>query len=156
VRLDISQEFAIAVPRADAWTLLRDVHQLAACIPGTDSVTVLEPDRRYEGTVADRVGPFKVRIALLATVEHHEEPRHLRLSISGRDRATQTRLDGTLEATLAGEPEGPTRVLLAATVNVVGPLTTLGSAVVRRRAAEIFEQFAGCARRMSETGGRAA
>lgn len=147
MRLEIPQEFTVAVPRAIVWGFLQDVRTLAECIPGTDEVAVLEADRRFEGTVADRVGPFRVRVKLLATVEEREEPRYLRVSIAGQDRASQTRLSGALESTLDGPADGPTRVALAATVDVTGPLTTLGASVVRRRAAEIFGGFAVCAKR---------
>lgn len=147
MRIEMSRDFTTPVTANTAWAFLRDVERLTACVPGAEEVAVIEPDQRYEGTVVDRVGPFKVRMRLFVTVEEAEEPRLLRASIRGEDRKSQTRVTGTVQAEILETGDEATSVNIGGAVDLRGPLTTLGAPIVKRRASDIFDQFVEAATR---------
>lgn len=140
--VELTREVDLPADQRAAWAILRDVEQLASCVPGASDVTEVEPDRTYRGLVTDRVGPFKVKMAVDVTIEAMEEPSFLQARLSGSDRISQTTVDGSLQARIRPIAEGVTRLGLTARIEIRGPLTSLGAPVVRRRAVSIFDEFA--------------
>jgi carbon monoxide dehydrogenase subunit G len=54
-----AKQVMVAAPQQAVWNFLWNVSRLAACVPGCDSMAELEPYRRYQATVRDKVGPLR-------------------------------------------------------------------------------------------------
>jgi uncharacterized protein len=138
--LDISKSASINVPQSEAWTLLRDVPRLSACIPKVSNVQVVEPDKRYSAIVSDRIGPFSLSVPVTIEVKDVEEPRRITADLTGDDKRGQARVKGTLEAT-ADAHNGSTELRMAMRLEILGRLATLGAVPIKRRADEVLSEF---------------
>ena len=141
--LEVTKVTVVGVPQVAAWALLRDVQRLSACLPKVSDLVVEEPDTRYTAVVSDRLGPFSLQVPVRIKVLDVEQPRHIMAELTGDDKRGQARVRGTLEATAETQPDGAgTTLTLSMRVEVLGKLATLGAIPMRRRADEIFSEFA--------------
>lgn len=149
--LEIDKQADIAAPPETAWALLRDMPQLARCIPHVSELVEVSPDRHYTATIADKLGPFRVSLPVTIAIEAIEPPHRIVAAINGHDAKGQARLKGQLAAAVAGTAAG-SRLSVQMRIDVLGKLATLGAAPMRRRADQIFDEFiANVLRQLSET-----
>jgi carbon monoxide dehydrogenase subunit G len=141
----VEREIRVAAPPDHVWSFLWDVPRLAACVPGASDVRTVEAGKRYAAVVAEKVGPFKVRVPLDIEVLEVQPPERLRARAGGRDTAVDGLVKIELDVTLAPEAGG-TALRLAADVAVLGKLGTLGHSVIARKSGEIVDRFAGALR----------
>ena len=138
-----------AAPEA-LWVAAMDVPNAARCMPGVAAVTPTATDR-YRGSLLVQVGP--VRLVLdgdITVVARDDSSRRARVTVEARD----TRLGGTVRASvdvaLDPDPAGA-RLGIEAEVEVAGPIATFGEPVIRRKAAQLLEQFADCLARTASS-----
>ena len=141
--LEVSRASDVEATPPVAWSFIRDVARMTACIPNVSELRTLESDRRYSALVNDQLGPFKISVPVEIELQAVEEPRRISAAVTGADRRGQARINGTLGAQIDALESG-TRIALSMRVEVLGKLATLGAAPMRRRADEIFTRFAQC------------
>ena len=139
--VNFSETLTLAATQQDAWNLLRDMKRLAALIPGVESMLPVDQEK-YAATVVERVGPFRLSLKLEVRIVQAIEPSLLKAELSGSDSYGQNRLSGTLCAELNEASSAETVLMMDSRVEVTGKLATLGAAPIRRRANELFAQFA--------------
>ena len=155
--VNLSQTLTLAATQEDAWTLLRDTKRLAGLIPGVEDIVSdqgepggsngVGPQEKHVARVVERVGPFRLALNLEVRIVNAVEPSLLQAELSGSDNNGQNRLSGTVRAELKkAEPAG-TLLSVDASVEVLGKLATLGAGPIRRRANELFDEFAGSLQR---------
>src|SRR5437879_8407490 len=106
--MELSNEFHVAIPVAEAWALLTDVERIAPCMPGAELQEV-EGDE-YRSIVKVKVGPITAQYKGSARfVERDDDGRRAVLRAEGRDTRGQGNANATITATLAPEGHG-TRV----------------------------------------------
>lgn len=128
-----------AAPEA-AWTALLDIDRLVAWVSILEQAAVQEPLARYSATLADRLGPFKLRADLAIAVSDAEPPRFVRVKAAGEDRQVSSRI--SVEATVALEPAGTgTRLEVAGHYEVTGRVATLGAGTIHKKAERVLEEF---------------
>ena len=136
-----SQTLTLAATQQDAWNLLRDTKRLAALIPSVESVTPVDVEK-HVARIVERVGPFRLSLKLEVKIVQAVEPSLLQAELSGADSHGQNRLSGTICAELKKASSAGTLLSMDSRVEVTGTLATLGAAPIRRRANELFAQFA--------------
>ena len=139
--VNFSQTVTLAATQQDAWNLLRDTKRLVALIPGVESVATVDVDK-HVAKVVERVGPFRLSLNVEIRIVQAVEPSLLQAELSGTDLHGQDRLSGTLSAELKEAAPAETLLSMDSRVEVTGKLATLGAAPIRRRANELFAQFA--------------
>jgi carbon monoxide dehydrogenase subunit G len=141
--LKLSEELSLSASTASVWSLLRDTPRLAALLPGVDSVSRIEQasTEAYSARVSEKIGPFKISMNLEVRVTEAAEPSELKASLKGSDLVGLNRMTGTLEIALTTEADG-TRMHFDASIEILGKLATLGAIPIRRRAAQVFAEFA--------------
>ena len=162
--VNLNRTLLLEANQQQAWLLLRDTKRLAGLMPGVEGITsengtsengASENGRSEIGTsggtgaalekhvadVAEKVGPFRLKLKLAVTVLRAEEPSLIEAQLNGADAKSENRLSGTLRAEL--KERGPMATLLSmdASVEVIGKLASLGAAPIRKKADELFEQF---------------
>jgi carbon monoxide dehydrogenase subunit G len=137
--------FTVRVPVERVWAFLRDPQQVAQCIPGTESIDVID-DRHYRVVAGARVSFLSVSFAMNVTVTEVEEPLRLVSVAEGMDARIKERVK--LRSTLTLEPKGgdATEVSYAIDLNVFGKLASLGFAVIKGKAGQMAADFATCIR----------
>ena len=73
--MQIKNNFDVARPPAQAWSLLLDVPKSVTCMPGVE-LTSVEPDGRYTGKLAVKLGPVALKFNGTATLEDVDEASH--------------------------------------------------------------------------------
>ncbi|MEX2446561.1 MAG: SRPBCC domain-containing protein [Dehalococcoidia bacterium] len=134
-------EHTITIPAAieEVRTFFDDVPAVAACVPGVEGVTQVEPDV-YDGRVRLRVGPLAFTIAGRAHVERAEDGAW-RMRGEGRDSRVGAGVSAALEARLREIDAGTTEVEATADLQFSGRLGELGQPLIRRKADSMLEEF---------------
>ena len=162
--VNLSQTLTLTATQEDAWSLLRDTKRLAGLIPGIENIVSDEriaersngesPQEKHVARVVERVGPFRLALNLEVRIVNAVQPSLLQAELSGSDSNGQNRLSGTLRAELKTlEPAG-TLLSVDASVEVLGKLATLGAGPIRRRANELFAEFAASLQRQFSQAGQ--
>ena len=151
--VNFSQTLTLAATQQDIWKLLRDTKRLAALIPGVESMAPVDVhgggdrnaglEEKHVARVVERVGPFRLSLNLDIRIVQAVEPSLLQAQLSGADLHGQNRLSGTLRAELKETASAGTLLSMDSCIEVTGKLAGLGAAPIRRRASELFAQFAG-------------
>src|SRR4051794_12356025 len=106
--MELTNEFRVAVPQSEAWTLLTDVERIAPCMPGAE-LQEIEGDE-YRGIVKVKVGPITAQYKGKATfVERDEAGGKAVLRAEGRDTRGQGNANATITALpvpAGGRPQG--------------------------------------------------
>src|SRR6185436_2779662 len=97
--------------------------------------------KRYQATIVEKVGPFKLEIPLDIEIGAVEVARSLRMRAVGKDRRIGTEV--TWDLALELEPQG-TRTQFRMTVDaeVVGRLVSLGQGVIKLKGNQTIGRFA--------------
>ena len=150
--MKVERDIEIEAPPQTVWDFLWDVPRLAACVPGAKDVKTVEEGKRYTAVVAERVGPFKVQFPLEIEVLEVQAPEHLRARAGGRDPSVDGLVKVEIDVALRAV-EGGTSLRLAADINVLGKLGTLGHSVIIRKGTDIVARFGAAIRTQLESRG---
>lgn len=123
------------------WLVFFDVRRVALLIPGCEDVVETAPLAAYSAVMKQKIGPFRIDVPTQIVVAERDEPRHVKVHATGRDRITGTTLDVLLAVALETLPESGTRLGVDVTMQVAGRLASLGYPVVKKKSEELFVEF---------------
>jgi carbon monoxide dehydrogenase subunit G len=147
-----SRELPVSSDPATCWKVLTDVRRLVDWVSILDEAQELAPLERYTAVLMDRLGPFKLRADLDITVSDVAEGQRIRVHAEGEDRQVSSRIVVDAVLTLGEVAGGGTVVAANGTYEVSGRVATMGSGMIRQKAAKILDEFFG--RAAAELGGR--
>ena len=140
--MELTHEFRVAVPPAQAWAVLTDVERIAPCMPGAQ-LQEIEGDE-FRGLVKVKVGPITAQYKGKATFLEQDEPAgRLVLRAEGRDTRGQGNANATITATLAADGDG-TKVIVGTDLTVTGKVAQFGRGVLADVSAKLLQQFVTC------------
>lgn len=141
--IKIDKRFELAASAEQAWSVLRDVHAVAACMPGA-SITETIDATRFKGQVKSKVGPAVMSFSGTIEVLKLDPPtRTLQMLGKGADRGGSS---ASMDLTARIEPgaDAASSVLVGqATVSVSGKLAQFGNRLLVPVADAMLDQFAG-------------
>ena len=137
--------FTVRAPVEKVWAFLRDPQQVAQCIPGTESIDVID-DRHYHVVAGARVSFLSVSFAMSVTVTEIEEPVRLVSIAEGMDARIKERVKLRSTLTLAPRGAEATEVSYMIDLAVFGKLASFGFAVIKGKAGQMAADFAACIR----------
>jgi carbon monoxide dehydrogenase subunit G len=131
------------IPRAadEVWAVLVDIPKIASCIPGCEDVVERERLVDYSAVLKQKLGPFKVALPAVITVQEVREPNWVQALASGTEKFTGTRIDVTLKMDLQDTEPGHSRMVAHCDMQVAGKLASLGYSVIKKKAEENFTEF---------------
>lgn len=132
-----------AIPRAadEVWAVLVDIPKIAGCIPGCEDVVERERLADYSAVLKQKLGPFKVTLPAVITVQEVREPNWVQALASGTEKFTGTRIDVTLKMDLQDTEPGHSQMVAHCDMQVAGKLASLGYSVIKKKAEENFTEF---------------
>jgi carbon monoxide dehydrogenase subunit G len=138
--MELTNEFRVGVPMAQAWEVLTDVERIAPCMPGAELQEV-EGDE-YRGVLKVKVGPITAQYKGAASfVERDEAGRRAVLRAQGRDTRGAGNANATITATLSEDGDG-TRVEVVTDLAITGKVAQFGRGVLADVSAKLLDQFA--------------
>lgn len=135
----VAREVTLAVPAERVWQALWDVPRMVACVPGCVDAREVEPRRRYQARMSQRVGPIALSVPLDIRVTE-EAPGRLTLEARGRDGVVAAEVQMSVRLAVEAVETG-SRLTVEAEGRVLGKLGALGASVIQRRAEELVDEF---------------
>jgi uncharacterized protein len=140
--MELTNEFVVGVPPAQAWAVLTDVERIAPCLPGAELQEV-EGDE-YRGVVKVKVGPITAQYKGKARfLEQDEAGGRAVLCAEGRDTRGQGNANATITATLTPDGDG-TKVSVVTDLAISGRVAQFGRGVLADVSAKLLDQFVAC------------
>jgi len=146
----IEEKFSIKAPIGKIWEFLLDAHQLASCVPGCEGVEVID-ENTYLTSIKAKVGPISARFKIRLTIIEREPPHRLLTTGRGEDSKMASSLVSRNEIKLNAISEKETEVYYRSDVSVLGTLGKFGEGIMRKKAKEVGETFAGALKSRIET-----
>ena len=138
--MELTNDFEVTVPLAEAWKVLTDVERIAPCMPGAQLKEV-EGDE-YRGVVKVKVGPITASYRGAARFEELDEAAHRAvLRAEGREMRGQGNASATITASLREAADGRTAVSVVTDLNVTGKVAQFGRGVLADVSAKLLGQF---------------
>jgi carbon monoxide dehydrogenase subunit G len=136
VRIDGTE--VVSIPRAMAWRGVTEPELLRACTPGLSRLDETTPghfDAVLELTLPAVNGRFEGSVDVL----ERDEPNRVKMRIKGK--GAPGFVDGTAEIKLEDAPNGGTKVVYVADVQIGGQVARLGQRMIFGATREMAGQF---------------
>lgn len=145
--MQIEESFLIQRPPSEVWPLLKNIPEVATCLPGAEILEQLE-DQQYRGRLKVKVGPMNPQFAGTARViELNDEDLRGTIEGSGIDQRGGSRASGRITYVVRPADEG-TRVAVVADFQLQGRIAQFGRmGVMRDVSRALTQEFAGCLER---------
>jgi carbon-monoxide dehydrogenase small subunit len=124
---DFSQTLRLAAPVAAVWSVVRDPHLVAACMPGARLESV-EGDRLH-GEVRAAFGPIETLFSGEGRIGFDDAERRAEIVGDGRDRRTGTRITGRVVMRLQELDAATTEAVVTIDYTLRGPLAQFARGV---------------------------
>jgi carbon monoxide dehydrogenase subunit G len=147
--MQIKDSFVINAPQERVWDFLFDIPKLSECMPGIESVEVVDP-KTYLGKLVVRVGPIKSAFSGKVVLTEIEAPNRIAGTVEGDDRASASSVKATFTGTLRPVEAG-TEAAFQVEANLRGRLAQFGGPVITATAKKLTTEFAKCLRSRLET-----
>jgi len=138
--MQIEDSFTINAPQKKVWELLFDIPRLSQCVPGIESVEVVD-DKTYRGTLVVKVGPIKSQFNGVVTLTEIEPPQHIAGSVEGDDKTNASSIKAGFSGTLTTVEAG-TEAAFVVDVNLRGRLAQFGGPFISATAKKLTTEFA--------------
>lgn len=148
--MQIKDSFVIRAPQDKVWEFLFDIPKLSECIPGIDSVEVID-EKTYRGKLVVRVGPIKSEFSGKVTLTEVNAPSRIAGIVEGDDKSSASSVKATFTGTLRPVAEG-TEAAFQVDANLRGRLAQFGGPVIIATAKKLTGDFANCLREKLRTG----
>jgi carbon monoxide dehydrogenase subunit G len=137
--MELTNDFRVGVPVAQAWDVLTDLERIAPCMPGAQ-LQEIEGDE-HRGVIKVKVGPITAQYkGAAAFVERDAEAHRAVLRAEGRETRGQGNANATITATLTPDGEG-TAVSVVTDLTITGKVAQLGRGVLADVSAKLLDQF---------------
>jgi carbon monoxide dehydrogenase subunit G len=138
--MQINDSFTINAPQKKVWELLFDIPRLSQCVPGIESVEVVD-DKTYRGKLAVKVGPIKSQFSGVITLTEVEPPQKIVGSVDADDKSSASSMKATFSGTLTPVENG-TEAAFVVDLNLRGRLAQFGGPVISATAKKLTAEFA--------------
>jgi carbon monoxide dehydrogenase subunit G len=138
----IKDSFVINAPQEKVWDFLFDIPRLSQCIPGIESVEVVDK-KNYRGKLVIRVGPIKSAFAGAVTLTEVHAPDRIAGTVEGDDKSSASSIKASFTGTLRAL-DGGTEAAFEVEANLRGRLAQFGGPVITATAKKLTAEFAKC------------
>lgn len=131
-------EQLIAAPQKETWEALNDPDVLKACVPGCESITLVNPNE-YQVLMTAKVGPVSAKFRGRLSLSDIKPPSSYSLAFEGQGGAAGF-AKGAAQVKLVAEND-QTRLIYDVKANVGGKLAQIGSRLVDAAAKKVADEF---------------
>ena len=146
--MEFSGTETIAAPIDKVWAYLLDVHKVADCTPGFQSLEELG-EEHWKAVISVGVGPVKAKFTLDVTRPEKHEPDLMVVQGRGKAPGSTVELSGKMNLS-AIDPEH-TRMDWTAQVTVSGTIASVGARLLQSTEEKLTRQFFDCLKAKLQT-----
>jgi carbon monoxide dehydrogenase subunit G len=140
--MEIREKFIVPAPVELVWNFFQDVEQVSQCVPGVESVTILEPGR-YRVVANQKLGFFSVTFDVTTQLESLEPQKYMQYSSVGRTiKGAVGNLRSRDRVEFVALDDGTTEVHVICAPALGGMLGAVGHKMILSKSRELTEQFA--------------
>jgi uncharacterized protein len=136
----VEGSFKVAAARERVFAEITNPALMATCIPGCDSIEVIDP-KTYRASIVVEVGPIKARFNLIVEVTAEEPPVRVLSVTRGEEGGRASMLSAHNELLLEATPDGATDVRYASDVAVTGRLGKFGLGIMKKKSEALAARF---------------
>ena len=136
------EQVQVPLSARQAWEFLWQPGRLAGCLPGCTQVEEIEAGRAYKARFEDAIGPYRVHFDLDVVVQESQPHELVRLLATGQDRRLGVSQRVVMAVALHERDEQNTVLDIAADIQILGKVATLGQFAIKRKARDIVQRFA--------------
>jgi carbon monoxide dehydrogenase subunit G len=138
--MQIKDSFIINAPQEKVWDMLFDIPRLSQCVPGVESVEVVD-ENTYRGKLVMRVGPVKTEFSGTVRLTEVVPPQMIAGTLEGDDRASASSVKAAFSGRLTPVVAG-TEAAFVVDLNLRGRLAQFGGPVISATAKKLTAEFA--------------
>ena len=138
--MQIKDSFVINAPQEKVWELMFDIPRLSKCVPGIESVDVID-EKTYRGKLVVKVGPIKSEFTGTVVLTEIAAPNRIAGTVDGDDKASASMVKAGFSGTLSAVENG-TEAAFVIDVNLRGRLAQFGGPVINATAKKLTAEFA--------------
>jgi len=138
--MQIKDSFVIKASQEKVWEFLFDIPKLSQCVPGIESVEVVD-DRTYRGKLVVKVGPIRSEFGGTVILTEVDAPNRIAGTVEGEDRSSASSVKATFTGILK-TVEGGTEAAFQVDANLRGRLAQFGGPVITATAKKLTAEFA--------------
>ncbi len=140
--MNFDGEVMITADRAKVWDFLTDPEKVSKCAPGLESMTVIDPDKRFEAVAAIGFGTVKVRFVSEVEWVELDPPNLAKMKAHGN--APGSAADVLAQMELSDGPDESTQMKWSAEVSISGTITSLASRLMGSVTKRVTQNFFDC------------
>ena len=140
--MQIKDSFMINASQEKVWNFLFDIPKMSQCIPGIESVEVVD-DKTYRGKLVVKVGPIKSEFSGKVILTEVDAPNRIAGTVEGDDKSSASSVKATFTGTLNTVEDG-TEAAFQVDANLRGRLAQFGGPVITATAKKLTAEFAKC------------
>lgn len=139
--MKLSEEFRIPQHPTSLWTFFEQPEQVARCLPGVESISVIDDDN-FQVRATQSIGPMNATFDAKVTVLERIPNELIRFRATGRSvRGAVGNIRAENAVHLRADGDG-TAVVVHGEVILAGALGSVGQKVVAKQAGKVTAQFA--------------
>ena len=148
--MKIEEAFLVGAPIERVWEFAMNPAEMAPCVPGCGDVEVLGGGK-YRASVKVAMGPVRTSFNVSVELVKTEAPAYASMVTRGEEggKASMLTADSELHLKMVGPNE--TEVRYKSEVSIVGRFGRFGFGMMKKKARDLGEQFAGNMRERLET-----
>lgn len=140
--LRVEGSFTVGADRETVWASLLSSEILASCIPGCESLQLLEDDS-YDVSLTAGVGPVRAAYAGRIALSDKIEPESFRMLFTGQGSAGSVSGEGTVTLVEAADE---TEIRVVGDAQVTGAIARVGQRLLSSASRMLMNQFFACAK----------
>ena len=138
--MEIEKTLALDASPTQVWALLLDPAAMSTCVPGMESVEVINADE-YLAVMKVKISFISARFKLKTRIVEQQAPHYLRAEGTGEDTSVASSLKQVSEMWLTEREGGGTALRMKVKVDVLGRMGTFGLGVMKTKADRIWDEF---------------
>lgn len=139
MKVQLNKRFTLNASRESAWDLLKDIPNVASCMPGAE-ITESVSEHHHKGKVKVKIGP--VSTAFLGDIEVKEvTPDEYKIRMLGKGGDTKGSNASMDLTAFVQDKDGEVTLVGEADVTVGGKLASFGGRMMNQVADQILNQF---------------
>lgn len=140
--MHLEGKVTIKSPQDAVWKFLVDPNQVSTCVPGLQSMKIIEPEKKFAAVAG--LGLGAVKVTFNADIEFLELDKPKRAKLKAHGVAPGSSMDAVSEIKLSQNADKHTELVWTAEVTVVGKIATLASRLMGGVSQKMAGEFFNC------------